>query len=753
MAWLAGSKGKRMTVLVSCRVRRAVVALWVVVFGGGDAPARAEDTPASVASATPTTVGPAVAECDRIGAIFLDPALPAGMAGIRTTELRAVAAEVACREALRADPDNSRIKAQLARALAERPEGRDEARLLFEQAFGAGHVWSAFGLAMLEQRSDARGNRIREIVWLKKVANQVPEARLRITLLLLGESPKPMNASELVDVVRAMAEQGFAEAMFAMGMFAQRGEHMPMNHNLAMQWLRRAAKAQHTEAMYQLALSLAEDGTESMQDEATDLFDRAAEKGHLDAMLKAADRQVELKWGRKNTPRALELYRRAEMLGSKQAMIGLARGYVTGGAGVKDPEQATEWYLKAAGFDQGRAGMAFGQPTLMLPIPEIAPLISPMQDPVRIQAMAGDASAMLRLGRLGRSQNIRLASLDQAVFWFRKAALAGEGEAMMFMGALLAYGPGEARDEKLADFWFERAANAGFRDASHALRALRGKDNEDARPFNSGVALAGYKHSREECAQLDDAMWLNDVDGAAYCIRIYKSLVGGRAENALVLMLGDTLKKDAKTGRIDVAEAHAHMSPAVLNQMAAEMSWRFRGPVFIVARPGSFGSTGFEMKIRHTKTEARIIDTVLTRIRNAEGVRRLDLVGQSGGGLMAFAMVKRRGDLRCVTAAAGALSIGQLVREKFGKVPPGVLNGLEDPAEGLDKVSPVSGLRLIVVHAKGDKVVSLTSAAHYVETARRHGLPVELVVAEGRDMKDHGVLAPALEKAYDCSQL
>ncbi|MBW8882744.1 MAG: sel1 repeat family protein, partial [Asticcacaulis sp.] len=76
-------------------------------------------------------------------------------------------------------------------------------------------------------------------------------------------------------------------------------------------------------------------------------------------------------------------------------------------------------------------------------------------------ATAGNAAAMLELGRLYSKGNGVALDLTQMVSWYQKSADAGDPEAMTALGILYDSGWGVDEDKKQARKWYKAAADRG----------------------------------------------------------------------------------------------------------------------------------------------------------------------------------------------------------------------------------------------------------------------------------------------------
>src|SRR5690606_27622833 len=102
-------------------------------------------------------------DCDRLGAIALDPAKPVTLRAMDRPSLVPAAGCSACRQAVADHRELARFKPQLgfAELAADR---KDAARALFTEAAEAGHSVAMFGLGVIDRDSDPVASR----TWMKK---------------------------------------------------------------------------------------------------------------------------------------------------------------------------------------------------------------------------------------------------------------------------------------------------------------------------------------------------------------------------------------------------------------------------------------------------------------------------------------------------------------------------------------------------------------------------------------------------------
>jgi TPR repeat protein len=219
-----------------------------------------------------------------------------------------------------------------------------------------------------------------------------------------GLAGTPRNDGRAVELFEKAATAGHARAQLNLGILYFRGQGVARDLVQARAWLEKAAASGDPQALYALARALSESMGQAGADpvRATDLYRRAAEKGHVMAGLRyglalsegtgtkrdvvAAERW--LKQAQENgvpeaalamgdmaarTPAsrdkatnekivqsALSWYQLAANAGVPSAQFKLANAYFAGVGVPRDPSQALLWYGRAAQQGQPQAQHALG---------------------------------------------------------------------------------------------------------------------------------------------------------------------------------------------------------------------------------------------------------------------------------------------------------------------------------------------------------------------------------------------------------
>lgn len=166
-----------------------------------------------------------------------------------------------------------------------------------------------------------------------------------------GSGNPEVTASGQQDQVAMMtqaAEQGNAEAQFALAKALETGMGLERDVGQAAQWYRRAADQGHAPALFHLgAMHGRGEGVERDYPEAVRLYRKAADLGYRDAIYPVAYAFENGIGVEKNPVEALKWYRRSAEQGVSFAMNRIARAYAFGELGLSpDPALAEEWRAK-----------------------------------------------------------------------------------------------------------------------------------------------------------------------------------------------------------------------------------------------------------------------------------------------------------------------------------------------------------------------------------------------------------------------
>jgi len=266
--------------------------------------------------------------------------------------------------------------------------------------------------------------------------------------------------------------------------------------------------------------------------------------------------------------------------------------------------------------------------------------------------------------------------------------------------------------------------------------------------FSVDDLVNGTSMTQSQCDALATAVWVT-ADNSSECLRYYMSAPQGR-DDAVVLLHGDFVNADnGGTPRVTAAD-YARTGPQDELNDAAALAQNFGRTAIVLARPGTFGSSGNELKIRHTVHEARLVDAALSLIAARHGIRRFHLVGQSGGAILIGALLASRSDIGCASLGAGRLAVTaeDAARDLAEEAPQTLL----DDQAYMAGVRGAADLRTFVISDPADIRSSIAGQNLFVARARARGIPVThlLTVANFDRGAHHDVMGQALRVLYEC---
>lgn len=168
---------------------------------------------------------------------------------------------------------------------------------------------------------------------------------------------------------------------------------------------------------------------------AAELYEMAADKGYVQAMLRMGIMLMEGDGVEQNYFEAAKYFKRASERGNADAMYLLALFYADGKGVDRIPHEAAHWLFESA--------------------------------------KAGSHGAMVELAIWMRDgENYVQKDIKQAVYWLMKACLDEYAPAMYELGCMYAFGESVKKDETNGRYLLTHAMYAGDLDAAAAIKAL-----------------------------------------------------------------------------------------------------------------------------------------------------------------------------------------------------------------------------------------------------------------------------------------
>jgi hypothetical protein len=184
-------------------------------------------------------------DCDRFAASPFDPKRPTEIAGVAFNRINSGQAVPACRAALEANPNDTRILFQLARALQRAGGAEPEALELYRRAVEGGHVEAMNSLASVYARGEGAAKEEAEAVRLyRKAADAGSLAAMNNlgNMYFYGRGVSKDDA-EAARWYRQAADKGLALAMSNLGGMYANGTGVDKNEAEAVRLARKAAEA------------------------------------------------------------------------------------------------------------------------------------------------------------------------------------------------------------------------------------------------------------------------------------------------------------------------------------------------------------------------------------------------------------------------------------------------------------------------------------------------------------------------------
>jgi pimeloyl-ACP methyl ester carboxylesterase len=271
--------------------------------------------------------------------------------------------------------------------------------------------------------------------------------------------------------------------------------------------------------------------------------------------------------------------------------------------------------------------------------------------------------------------------------------------------------------------------------------------------FSESDLVRGKSIDKEVCGKIDNAVWVEHRYGTE-CIRFYPSPDAWGAVQAVFFFHGDRLD-----GRFPISSAYKDNTRSAQMALAARHAASDRVPVIVVARPGTYGSSGNHAERRRPK-EFHSLNAAVDAIKEKLGIGKVILAGQSGGATAVGALLTLgRTDVKCAIAASGGyavLELAELKRAKLGYASrPGVdVTGFSDSYNVIDFVGNIKAdpdRRIFIVGDPGDRNTVFTLQKAFADKVAQAGHDVTLVEAAAIGRDRHNLNHIAFKAAGWCA--
>jgi hypothetical protein len=243
------------------------------------------------------------------------------------------------------------------------------------------------------------------------------------------------------------------------------------------------------------------------------------------------------------------------------------------------------------------------------------------------------------------------------------------------------------------------------------------------------------------------------VDGRGDCIAFYASGNLHDAKQAVLYFEGDI----PSSYRRHAAKLKRHLSS--LRRSLDMLATALHIPYALVARPGTFGSTG-NHRDRRKDREYLVMRAAVDAIRVRFGLEHVSLTGQSGGATVVGALLTLGiTDVKCAVAASGGYDLKAMLDWHAGRQDivgryrehPAVLSNSFNVMDHLAGVRRDPGRRVFVLGDPRDQVTPFVQQKRFAAALKLAGHHIELIEKTARGPEHHGLSLPALKLAGLCT--
>lgn len=272
---------------------------------------------------------------------------------------------------------------------------------------------------------------------------------------------------------------------------------------------------------------------------------------------------------------------------------------------------------------------------------------------------------------------------------------------------------------------------------------------------NTAPLLWSSAPDRAICPDSESYVWVAHTEGFD-CVRYFS---GDDLHNASIVIVAFSGDRDnlLKLPPEDIRNNTRQSRQAI----AAKLSAQVGVPLVLVARPGTYGSSGDHRQRRQAR-EFLALDAALTKIRQRYAIDKFVLLGHSGGATAAAAMLTLgRADIRCVVLTSGAFDLlersrRRAVAEGRTVIPDLDTTGLATPFDPLYKIAaiiPDPSRKIMMLGNAKDKVTPYDLQIKFANALASAGHNVELHDVPARAPGFHDLLDEiGLKTAANCAR-
>ncbi len=261
----------------------------------------------------------------------------------------------------------------------------------------------------------------------------------------------------------------------------------------------------------------------------------------------------------------------------------------------------------------------------------------------------------------------------------------------------------------------------------------------------NGTSTQVTRIDQAACRARDNRLW-TEADGDAQCLAYIAADPLPASDTGIVFFHGDFPQARLSAEKMAASRHNYQIS-------ANRLAQAFSVPVFVMARPGVMGSTGFHV-IGGVRQEHALVSKAIDELKQRHSLRRIVLVGQSGGArLTAQLLASGRDDIACAVMASGAYGIPG--RKGGGEMPTNIWGNPSRsylmPLRNVEHVVADSRRRLYVIGDRRDRRTPFDGQRKWAEALERAGHRVVLLNANAGGKDHHYLSALAMTLTGMCS--
>lgn len=231
------------------------------------------------------------------------------------------------------------------------------------------------------------------------------------------------------------------------------------------------------------------------------------------------------------------------------------------------------------------------------------------------------------------------------------------------------------------------------------------------------------------CPVSSSAVWA-EYDSGHECIRYFAGGAVDHAPTVIILFRGDR-HKAARREPEEIPDNTAEVQEDIAERIAQQLGF----PVIVVARPGTYGSSGNHFRTRR-RPEFLALNAALDEIKERYRIGRFVLYGHSGGATTGAALLTMgRIDISCAVLTSGAFSLverGRLFDEQMGRPPIDRLNSetysdLYDPLDHVEGIVHDPQRRILIIGNENDRITPFAFQKAFADRLKTAGHKVQLI--------------------------